>query len=151
MTEEHVMYGKLTAYQLETFLNIPHLARLATAVPVKDAPEHSQPHNVPVWYIWDGVSLYISAFQSTRKVKEVRKNPYIAVLIDVSQAVDGVTAVLMEGKSEWIDEPEAVQKWSRAIYERYYPDGILDLAAESWVSDPENSIIKLTPSNVYTW
>lgn len=148
---ENILYGKLTKTQLDEFLNRPILARLATAVPVKADPGLFQPHNVPVWFLWDGEALYISAFQSTRKVKEVRRNPYIAVLIDVMEAIDGVTGVLMEGKSEWIDDPAQVQHWSRVVYAKYYPDGVLDAAAESWVIDPENSIIKLNPARVYTW
>ena len=150
MTEE-ITYGKLTRTQLDAFLCQPILARLATAVPVKDNPNLFQPHNVPVWFAWDDDVLYISAFQSTRKVREVRRNPYIAVLIDVMESVDGVTGVLMEGKSEWIDDPAVVQQWSRAVYARYYPNGVLDTAAESWVIDPENSIIKLMPSKIFTW
>lgn len=148
---EEIRYGKLTRTQFEAFLNQAILARLATAVPVKDQPELFQPHNVPVWFYWDGEALYISAFQSTRKVKEVRRNPYIAVLIDVMDAVDGVMGVLMEGKSEWLVDPEPVQHWSRLVYAKYYPNGVLDSAAESWVVDPENSIIKLIPSKIYTW
>jgi general stress protein 26 len=148
---ELIRYGKLTKNQLEAFLCRPLLARLATAVPVKGNPGLFQPHNVPVWFEWDGEALYISAFQSTRKAKEVKRNPYIAVLIDVMESIDGVSAVLMEGKSVWIDDPELVQKWSRSVYAKYYPGGVLDAAAESWVVDPENSIIKLIPTKIYTW
>ena len=31
-------------------------------------------HVVPVWFGWDGESIYISAFRSTRKVKELIRN-----------------------------------------------------------------------------
>lgn len=148
---EEIKYGNLTKMQLDAFLSKPLLARMSTAAPVKENPGLFQPHNVPVWFCWDGEALMISAFQSTRKVREVRRNPYIAVLIDVMDALDGVTGVLMEGKSDWIDDPALVQQWSRAVYERYYPCGKLDSAAESWVIDPDNSIIRLAPSKVYTW
>jgi general stress protein 26 len=151
MTEE-IIYGKLTKAQLDAFLDHAILARLATAVPSKENPNFFQPHNTPVWFLWDGQSLYISAFTSTRKVKEVRRNPYIAILIDVAEAIDGVSAVLAEGKSEWITEPNVVQEMSRGIYTRYMgPEGVLAEAPQSWIVDPENSIIKLTPTSIYTW
>jgi general stress protein 26 len=152
MTEE-VRYGKLTQAQLDAFLEHPYLARLATAVPAKGDRSFFQPHLTAVWFVWDGSSLYISAFDSTRKVKEVRRNPYIAVLIDLPEAVDGVSAVLMEGKSEWIQEQDRpfVQEMSRAIYTKYMGEGVQDAAPQSWIIDPENSIIKLTPKNVLTW
>ena len=151
MTEE-IRYGKLTQTQLMAFLEHAFLARLATAVRSKEDPAFFQPHNTPVWFVWEDENLYISAFTSTRKVKEVRRNPYIAILIDTAEAVDGVSAVLVEGKSEWIDETGFVQEMSRKIYTKYMgADGVLAEAPQSWIIDPENSIIKLPPQQVYTW
>ncbi len=151
MTED-TKFGKLTKSQLDAFLGHAILARLSTAVPSKEDPNFFQPHTTPVWFAWDGKSLFISAFSSTRKVKEVRRNPYIAVLIDVDEALDGVRAVLMEGRSAWITDPQLVQEKSREIYTHYMgPEGVLAPDPQSWIIDPENSIIQLTPINIYTW
>ena len=151
MTESNII-GKLSKAQVDAFLEHVLLARLATAVPSKEDPSLFQPHNVPVWFYWDGTSLYISAFTSTRKVKEFRCNPFISVLVDVNDAIDGTQAVLMEGKAEHITTPEIVQEMSRIIYTRYMgEEGVKDAAPQSWIVDPENSIIKLTPKKIYTW
>lgn len=151
MTEEK-LYGKLTQARFEAFLSQPLLARLATAARSKEDSNHFQPHNTPVWFVWEDDCLYISAFTSTRKVKEVRRNPYISVLIDVSEAVDGVSAVLMEGKSEWIHQSAFVQEMSRKIYTKYMgEEGVLAPDPQSWIVDSENSIIKLSPKAIYTW
>ena len=144
--------GKLDYAQLNDFLAAPRLARLATAVPVKDNPQFFQPHNVPVWYVWDGQALWISAFESTRKVREVARNPYIAVLIDVDSAVNGAQAALLEGKAELIADPAIVQPYSRKIYTHYMgEEGVKDAAPQSWIVDPENRILRLIPSRIYTW
>lgn len=138
--------------QTNDFLSRPLLARLATAVPSREDPNCFQPHNVPVWFYWDGTSLWISAFQSTRKVKEVKQNPYVSILIDVDEAIDGAQAVLMEGKAELITKPETVQEMSRLIYTLYMgEEGVKAEAPQSWIVDPENAIIKLSPSKIYTW
>lgn len=50
--------------QIEEVLKEVVLARLATA-----NSKTCQPHVVPVWFLWDGESIWISAFNSTRKVK----------------------------------------------------------------------------------
>jgi general stress protein 26 len=151
MTEESKI-GTFTKSQVDAFLAHPYLARLATAVPAREDPAHAQPHNVPVWFLWDGQSIWISAFQSTRKGKEVKRNPRIAVLIDVEQAVGGVSAVLMEGKAEIVLEPATVQEMSRRIYTHYMgEEGVKAPDPQSWIVDPDNSIIKLTPSKIFTW
>jgi nitroimidazol reductase NimA-like FMN-containing flavoprotein (pyridoxamine 5'-phosphate oxidase superfamily) len=142
----------MTPSQIDAFLQHPHMARLATAVPSKEEPASFQPHNVPVWFLWEDGVLYISAFQSTRKVKEVRRNPYVAVIIDLAEALDGVTAVLLEGKSELITEPAVVQEMSRRIYTRYMgEDGVQGPDPQSWIIDPENAIIRLRPARIYSW
>lgn len=148
------MTTKLSQAQLDSFLAHPFLARLSTAVPSRQDPAFFQPHVTPVWFVWEAPALYISAFDSTRKVKEVRRNPYIAVLIDLPEAVDGVSAVLMEGRCEWIQEQDRpfVQEMSRKIYTKYMGEtGVLADAPQSWIVDPENSIIKLTTSKIYSW
>lgn len=148
---ETVKYGNLSKDQFDAFLEHPFLARLATAVQSKEDPDYFQPHNTPVWFFWDGVSFYVSAFTSTRKMKEVQRNPFIALLIDHMDPVDGVTAVLVEGRAEAIQEPEFIQEMSRIIYKKYMGEGVNAPAPQSWIVDPENAIIKLTPKKVSTW
>ena len=62
---------------IELVLAEPVLARLATT-----NPKTMQPHVVPVWFMWDGESVWISSFVSTRKIRELKHNPRGAVLIE---------------------------------------------------------------------
>ena len=143
---------KFEQAQIEAFLAQSLNARLATAVPRRDEPAYAKPHNVPVWFLWDGEALWISAFQSTRKLKEVLRNPYVSILIDVEQAYQGVTAILFEGKAEVILESEIVQDMSTRIYTKYMgEEGVKAAAPQSWIIDPENAIIRLCAQKVFTW
>lgn len=132
----------------DAFLNHPHLARMATA-----NPKTLQPHVVPVWYAWDGSSLWINTFRSTRKVSELLQNPRISVVVDTSSAVDGFSAVLLEGKAEIValPRPELEEKitW---IYIRYLgEEGVKAADPQSWIKDPEATLIRLTPTTVKSW
>jgi general stress protein 26 len=118
------------------------LARLGTA-------HHAQPHVTPVWFEWDGECLYISAFISTRKCKEVSANPRISVLIDVDRPI---RAVLLEGVAEVVAEPTKVMTCSESIYARYVGEKeVKGEPYQSWIHDPENRIIKLRPARAYAW
>lgn len=134
--------------EIDDFLNQPLLARLATV-----NPETLQPHVVPVWYGWDGKSLWMSAFRSTRKVKELMDNPRCSIVIDLDEADGGIRAVLMEGMAELVTEPQKlVEENTTWVYTRYLgPEGVLDSEPQSWIKDPENLLIKLTPEMVKTW
>ncbi len=134
--------------KMDAFLTAPLLARFATA-----SPETLQPHVVPVWYEWDGATLWISSYESTRKIGELRDNPKCAVVMDVAESVDGVSAVVFEGQAELITEPrEFVRDMALRIYTRYMgPEGVLAPDPQEWANSAENLIIKVTPEFVKVW
>ena len=132
---------------INDFLQAPLIARMATA------DSSGQPHVVPVWYGWDGTTIWISSFSSTRKVSELELNPKISISIDTSEIDGKAKAVIFEGKAELIKEPcELVEAKSLWIYTRYLDEkGLLKEEPQSWIKDPLNLLIKLTPDTILTW
>jgi nitroimidazol reductase NimA-like FMN-containing flavoprotein (pyridoxamine 5'-phosphate oxidase superfamily) len=133
---------------IEAVLAEPVLARLATT-----NPKTLQPHVVPVWFMWDGENIWISSFNSTRKIHELQKNPRGAVLIESKQESSQLTAVLLEGEVELVSHPrKLVSEVASRIYVRYLGEkGILEPEPQSWLVDPENLLIKLTPRRIISW
>ena len=123
-------------------------ARLGTA-----NPKTLQPHVVPVWFLWDGESIWISAFSSTRKVKDLQRNLRCSVLIEPPESANSnIQAVLFEGTCELIAEQPFVAEMSEKVYEKYLGhEGVKAKEPQSWKDDPENRIVKLTPEKVYIW
>jgi len=146
--DEEPINGSMNRAQMAAYLDQPLLARLATA-----SPRTGQPHVVPVWYLWDGESLWISAFSSTRKVRELEKNRKCSVVIDTSPDANVTRGVLFEGEAELIEAPRSlVEEMSTRIYTRYLgPEGVLAPDPQSWIRDAENRIVKLTPRKTWTW
>ncbi len=138
---------KLQKTSIKAFLDSPHLARLATC-----NPETLQPHIVPVWYEWDGHSVWVSSFRSTRKVKEILANGRVALVVDI--ALDGETnmGVMFEGPVELIDDPQTGVRQGTSIYSRYLGmEGAQAPTPQSWLHDAEHLLIKLTPEWVHAW
>jgi nitroimidazol reductase NimA-like FMN-containing flavoprotein (pyridoxamine 5'-phosphate oxidase superfamily) len=133
---------------IEAVLAEPVLARLATT-----NPKTLQPHVVPVWFAWDGEHVWISSFVSTRKIRELKINPRGAVLIESKQEGGKLQAVLLEGTVELVTQPrQMVRDTASWIYSRYLgPQGIKDAEPQSWLNDPENLLIKLTPERIMSW
>ncbi|OQA11791.1 MAG: Pyridoxamine 5'-phosphate oxidase [Chloroflexi bacterium ADurb.Bin360] len=132
---------------VDTFLARPLIARMATA------GTDGRPHVVPVWYAWDGTALWISSFVSTRKIRQLRENSYLSVSVDVSGAGEKTSGVILEGAVELVTEPrELVAQQSTWIYARYLGEaGVLAEEPQSWIHDPENLLIKLTPEEFFVW
>lgn len=133
---------------IEAILAEPVLARLATT-----NPKTMQPHVVPVWFLWDGEFIWVSSFVSTRKIRELKHNPRGAILIESKQPGGKLQVVLIEGRVELVTEPhEVVSAVSSRIYARYLgEEGMKDPEPQSWLNDPENLLIKITPERIISW
>ena len=146
------MFSKLSPEKralAEGLLSQPVLARIATA-----NPETGQPHVVPLWYLWDGASIWISGFRSTRKFRELLTNPRCALLVEPADPkASKIQAVLFEGEAEVIASPrQMVEEMSTRIYLRYLgEEGVKAADPQSWIHDAENLVVRLTPQRVYTW
>lgn len=139
-------------------LSLPWVQPFLTAQPALNArlatcnPHTLQPHVVPVWYDWDGERLWISAFQSTRKLREVMKNPLISVVVDTDAPGQPARGVILEGRAALISDPAQVLPTATRIYTRYLgSQGVLAPDPQSWLKDPENRLIVLAPQRVYAW
>jgi hypothetical protein len=133
---------------VDAFLDKPLLARIATV-----NPDTWLPHVVPVWYGWDGESLWISSYSTTRKVSELKKNPYCSVVIDVAETDGEISALLFEGIAELVTGPaDLLREKITWVYTRYLgEDGVLADDPQEWLASPENLLIKLTPAKTYAW
>jgi len=140
--------ARVSEPQAADLLQQPLLARLGTA-----NPRTHQPHVVPVWFLWDGDCLWISAFTSTRKVKDLIKNPRSSVLVEPKDhSQSKIQAVLLEGVVELFADQPFVAEMSEQIYTKYMgPQGVMSAEPQSWKIDPENRIVKLVPEKVFVW
>jgi PPOX class probable F420-dependent enzyme len=132
---------------INKFLDEPLIARLATA------DLNGQPHAVPVWYGWDGTSIWVSSFSNTRKIKDLYQNPRISIVIDKSEEGGETKAVIMEGKAELVVEPrDFLKKQFLWIYQRYLgEEGVKEQQPREWIEDSHNLLVKLNPEKVYMW
>ena len=132
---------------IDSFLEGAHIARLATA------DREGRPHVVPVWYAWDGESIWISSYSSTRKINNLEDNRNVSVVIDVTGGEGETKAVVFEGKAQLVKEPRNLLRdkfiW---IYKRYLgEDGILEESPQEWIEDPQNLLVCLKPEKTFTW
>jgi len=138
--------GNLDRNYAEDILSQPVAAQLATV-----NPHNLQPHVVPVWFAWDGESLWVNGFTSTRKIRELTQNQRCSILVNSDPKA--THAVLLEGMAELITEPcHLVYEKSIYIYTKYMGmDGAQANEPQSWAKDPENLIVRLQPKKIYSW
>jgi PPOX class probable F420-dependent enzyme len=133
--------------RMDEFLAGAHLARLATA------SLKGQPHVVPVWFLWEEGTAWISAYASTRKVKELIQNPKCALVVDLVKSEHGITGVLLEGRAELLTGfDDAVRKRIERIYVKYLgPEGVMGKDPQEWLKSAENTLIRLKADKIRVW
>lgn len=87
----------------------------------------------------DDFMLYIGTDDPSQKVREIRKNPKIAVYLCIPEKFLGFCAV---GEAEFVKDPQIKQQIWELDWTRYYPNG--------WDS-PGRVIVRLRPKYLRGW
>jgi nitroimidazol reductase NimA-like FMN-containing flavoprotein (pyridoxamine 5'-phosphate oxidase superfamily) len=57
--------------EIDAFLSVSRMARMATV-------SNRKPHLVSVWYYYDGTNTLVTATKGTKRIKNVKDNPYVS-------------------------------------------------------------------------
>ena len=64
----------------------------------RDSWPDSRPHHVSVWFCWHDPEVLIFSMPATRKVRNLRRNPWVSLTLD--SAAGGQDIVLAEGRAQ---------------------------------------------------
>jgi nitroimidazol reductase NimA-like FMN-containing flavoprotein (pyridoxamine 5'-phosphate oxidase superfamily) len=134
--------------EIDSFLSVPRIARMATA-------NKGRPHVVPVWYYYDGTYIVITVTKDTKKVRNLKENPYVSIVIDIIEGKPGNIsflngkAVIIEGKVEIkddIDHTVAIE-----MYERYVGKEALNNPMVQFSINLPRHILLVKPIKILSW
>jgi nitroimidazol reductase NimA-like FMN-containing flavoprotein (pyridoxamine 5'-phosphate oxidase superfamily) len=127
--------GILTAKELK-FLKDHELCRMATA------SKKAEPHVVPVIYAMDGENVVVAIDYKTKKLKNLRENPRVAVLVDEYRPNH---AVLVEGECDILERGKEYLRLLQILFDRfaYYRNN-------PW-GEGESPILRIRPTKAVTW
>lgn len=129
--------------EMEEFLAGRHLARIATV------HKGGAPFVVPVWFDWDGKFCYVVGRKKSSWVKDIQREPRVAVLID--EMDQNSPKVLIEGRAKIIGNK--LEDWidiGRRMVKRYYGSDAGDSYLEGSMDQPRFTI-KIAPKKITTW
>ena len=127
--------GVLTPRQLK-FLRAHEVCRLATAS--KDA----KPHVVPVIYALDGENIIIAIDYGTKKLKNLRENRFVALVVDDYRPNHGV---MVEGEREILERGKEYLRLLQILFEKFEV-----YRRHPW-GEGESPILKIKPAKAVVW
>jgi PPOX class probable F420-dependent enzyme len=102
-----------------------------------------RPHAIPVWYVWDGKSVYFITQRSTQKAKNLARQPWIVVHLG-----DGDDAIILEGTAEMVGD-QAEQERINALYMEKYVDP--HSGAKATIFNPGDDLYRVRVRHAMTW
>lgn len=136
---------ELSQAEIDAFLAQPVIARIATVRP------DGRPHVVPIWFYWDGSSIFMETPPTFVKAKNLHKNPNCAITIDITEGGLRFKGVVLEGKVELLTDRQSVLDMVTCIYTKYLGPEAIQSPTPKGMIQSEHVIIKLTPERVLSW
>jgi uncharacterized protein len=118
------------------FLKSHELCRLATA------SKEGRPHVVPVIYAMDGQDIIIAVDYATRKLKNLRENREVALVVDDYNPNRGV---MVEGRCEILERGKEYLRLLQVLYDRF------EFYRRNPWKEGESPILKVHPSKAVLW
>ncbi len=127
--------GVLSPRELK-FLKSHELCRLATA------SKGAKPHVVPVIYALDGEDVVIAIDYRTKKLRNLRENPQVALIVDEYRPNRGL---MLEGDCQIFERGKEYLRLLKVLFDKfeYY-------RKNPW-GEGESPILKVRPTKAASW
>jgi PPOX class probable F420-dependent enzyme len=130
--------------EVDAFLRDQHTCRVATV------GGDGQPHVAPLWFVWDGSSLWLNSIVRSQRWTDLARDPRIAVVVDAGTEFWELRGVEIAGRAEAVgdvprgtgDDPELTEP--EALFGRKYTGG-------KFVSDGRHAWLRIRPEKVTSW
>jgi nitroimidazol reductase NimA-like FMN-containing flavoprotein (pyridoxamine 5'-phosphate oxidase superfamily) len=130
---------KLSKRHLD-FIKSQGVARLATV------NGDGIPHNVPVCALFERGKVYVGSEKEARKVKNIKENPWAAIVFDeYRDSWTVLRGVMFQCQTRIVDEKE-FKKIRRKLYSKYPK-----YESEAPMEPDDSVIIELVPEKKFSW
>jgi hypothetical protein len=134
----------MSSEEVDAFLGEQRTCRVASV------GADGQPHNKPLWFVWDGSSLWLNSIVRSQRWADLQREPRVSVVVDTGHDFDELRGVELLGSVEVVgDVPRtAVPDLSLESPERLFGE---KYAGGSFVADGRHAWLRLTPVKMVSW
>jgi PPOX class probable F420-dependent enzyme len=125
-------------------LGAPLIANLATL------NRDGSIHLVAMWFLWHEGAVLIPTSRSTRKARNLKRDPRATVMIDDSRGGFDLRGITLFGRAELVAGDEALAL-NHSIHRKYVQDGGLALEPVSSYLAGDDVTVRFRPERVSAW
>jgi PPOX class probable F420-dependent enzyme len=107
---------------------------------------------VPMSYLfWNG-RLALWTDPASQKVRNLRRNPHVACLVEAGERFEDFRAVQLRGRAELIDDVESSRQAGELLFTRYGPGPLTDEARSTAAAlAPVRVVVVVHPDRTVSW
>ncbi len=135
----------MTTEELNDFLAHQRTCRVGTVT------RSGQPHVTPLWFAWDGTSLWLYSIVSSQRWTDLSHNPLISVSVDAGEDYGELRGAEILGTAAVVGEVPRVGQPHEALVEpeRLFAEKYFDGAG--FVSDGRHGWLRVSPTKISSW
>ena len=122
---------------------IDHFLQAFRSIWVSTTRPDGRPHAVPVWYVWQGRSVYFISGRQLQKSKNIAHQPWIIV-----HAGDGDDVIILEGAADIVTDRAELEKVDAAYRAKYVDPGS---GAQATIFEPDVDLYRVDIKHVMAW
>lgn len=136
----------MTSEERDAFLSEQRTCRIATI------GLSGRPHVSPLWYYWDGRSLWVYSLVRSTRWQDLERNPQTAVVVDAGDQYQELRGVELVGVADFVGE--VPRTGAQAIPELCHIErgyALKYTERGTWKHTGRHGWIRITPSREFTW
>ncbi|MET9499092.1 pyridoxamine 5'-phosphate oxidase family protein [Streptomyces sp. NPDC006552] len=135
----------MTPRERDTFLAGQRTCRVATV------SADGTPHVSPLWFVWDGTSLWLYSLARSRRWADLRADGRVAVVVDAGEAYGELRGVELSGRVAFVGESPRTGEECPELdaVEREFARKNFGMA--EMVHDGRHAWARLTPDKIASW
>lgn len=135
----------MTAVEVDEFLTAERTCRVATV------GLDGRPHVVPLWFVWDGTSLWLNSVVRSQRWTDLERDPRVAVVVDAGvgfgelRGVELSGSVVPAGDVPRTAAPEPALAAPERLFARKYT------GRDEFTPDGRHAWLLLIPDKLVSW
>lgn len=135
----------MTPEERDAFLRAERTCRMATV------SRDGAPHVGPLWFVWDGTSLWLYSVTRSRRWAQLRRDPRVAVVVDAGEEYGELRGVELSGTVEFVGETPRTGEPCPELDEPERLFARKNFGLDEMVHDGRHAWLRLTPDTVASW
>ena len=135
----------MTPAEVDAFLSAGRTCRVATT------GADGRPHVVPLWFVWDGTSLWLYSIVRSQRWADLDRDPRVAVVVDTGETYDQLRGVEIAGTAEPVGP---VPRAGGPVPETAGPERLFArkyAGIDEFVPDGRHGWLRIRPDKVVSW